>query len=366
MIIRRRHFVAAGAAGLALPLPALAQQAAPLGPPDPAAAQREGRLVIYSNMQAENWRPVIQGFNQKHPGIRVETIDIGSREVMERYLAERGTGSATADLLATAQPDGWIDFSRRGEILEYVSPEAGAWPDWAKPLPGLYTISADPLIFLWNNALVPEARRPKSFAQFAELAAANAGPWRNRVTSYGVHTAPFGYAANFAFTRDRPQAWDWLASVAKAQPRFETGGGPMTEKITSGEYHIGYFVSAITIWPRLADPARARLLGWSFANDGQVLMMRGVAIPKGARNINAAKLMLDWIVSKEGQQAFGRGGLTPARPDVSSGDGIRHSYSSIVKDVGGENNIVLVNYDPNMISGFDAFQTRWKSVFGIR
>jgi iron(III) transport system substrate-binding protein len=332
------------------------------------AAQREGSLLIYSIMSAENWRPVIQGFNARYPGIRVETLDLpNARDTFERYLAERATNSRTGDLIATADPSGWMDFHKRGELLDYASPEAASWPGWGKPLPGLYTISADPLIMIWNNTLVPEARRPRSFAQFAELAKSNERAWRNKITSYGAHLTTFGYNGNYAFVRKAgDRAWDWFGDLAKLQPRFERSGGPMTEKVTSGEYAMGWFVSAITFWPRLNDPARARLLGWSFISEAQPMMMRGVGIPKGSRNVNAAKLMLDYIVSAEGQRAFGRGGLTPARPDVAPGEGIRHTYSSIAEAIGGEATVALVDYDPAFERDYEGFLARWKQTYGIR
>jgi hypothetical protein len=75
----------------------------------------------------------------------------------------------------------------------------------------------------------------------------------------------------------------------------------------------------------LAAPERSgacTYLGWSFIADGQPVVLRGVAIPKGSRNVNAAKLMVDYIISEDGQRAFGRGGLTPARPGIKPGDGI--------------------------------------------
>lgn len=371
--IGRRPLIGLSVAGLAGIGRARAQTGAPEGYPGEyreivQAAEREGSLLIYSIMSAENWRPVIEGFNRRYPGIRVETLDLpNARDTFERYLAERATGSRTGDLMATADPAGWMDFQNRGEILDYVSPETPAWPEWSRPFPGLYTVSADPLILIWNNALVPEARRPKDFAQFVELAKSNERAWRNKITSYGAHISGFGYNGNYAFVRKRgEQAWDWFGDLARLSPRFERSGGPMTEKVTSGEYAMGWFVSAITFWPRLNDPARARLLGWSFIPDAQPLMMRGVGIPKGARNVNAAKLMLDYIVSAEGQRAFGRGGLTPARPDVTPGEGIRHTYSSIVEAIGDEANISLVNYDPAFERDYDSFLARWKQIYGIR
>lgn len=367
--IGRRELIAlslAGASGLSGPARAL-----PSGYPDPykdvvAQANREGSLLIYSIMSPENWRPVIEGFNKLYPGIKVETLDLpASRESFERYLAEKSTQSRTADLIATADPGGWIDFQRRGEILDYASPEAAIWPDWSKPFPGLYTVSADPMALIWNNALVPEPKRPKSFADFLTLAAANERPWRNKITSYGPHQTTFGYGIWYAFAKKNGEkAWEWFAELAKLQPRFERSGGPMTEKVTSGEYAAGFFVSAITFWPRLSDPARAKILGWSFIADGQPVILRGVAIPKGAKNVAAGKLMLDFIISEDGQRAFGRGGLTPARPGIEPGEGIRQTYSSIVKTVG-EENMIYVGYDEAALRDYDGFLARWKQVFRI-
>ena len=93
-------------------------------------------------------------------------------------------------------------------------------------------------------------------------------------------------------------------------------------------------------------------------------MLRGVAIPKGSKNVNAAKLMLDYIVSEDGQRAFGRGGLTPARPGIKPGDGIRHTYTSIAEAVG-EQNIFYIGYDQDALRDYDAFVARWKQTFNV-
>ena len=195
-------------------------------------AHSEGSLLIYSIMSPENWRPVIEGFNKLYPKIKVETLDLpASRESFERYLAERSTNSRTCDLIATADPGGWIDFQQRGEILDYASPEAKAWPDWSKPFPGVYTVSSDPMALIWNNTLVPDGKRPKTLAEFVELAVANEKAWRNRVTSYGVHQTTFGYGIAYAYVKKHGEkAWQRLrpplvglsdGEIAALRPQLE-------------------------------------------------------------------------------------------------------------------------------------------------
>ncbi|WP_159996770.1 ABC transporter substrate-binding protein [Roseomonas sp. 18066] len=328
------------------------------------AATQEGSLLVYSNMSAANWRPVLESFARRFPGIRVETLNLGG-QAFDRYLAERATNTRTADLLAVAEPSKWVDLQRRGEILPYRSPEDAAWPAWSKPVPGYYTVSADPMTFLWNNSLVPEAKRPKTFDQAIALIAGSGRAWRNRITSYDPGASSFGFLTHHALVqRHGDRAWDWLQQVAEAGPRFGDRGGVIAEKVTTGEFAFAWFVSVITFWPRLADPARARILGWGFTEGDQALMPRGIAVPKGAGHVNAAKLLLDHTLSPEGQAAFGRGGLTPALPGLRPGDGVAHTYSSVVEAAGGEEAVFVVRHDPALEADYAAFVERWKRIAG--
>lgn len=111
------------------------------------ASKSEEGLLVYSNMAEYNWAPVIKGFNELYPWIKVETLDLGG-EIFERYYAENASGTRTADMVATGSIDNWLEFTDKGEAVDYKSPEADKVPDWAKPRPGLYTVSTDPMIIV--------------------------------------------------------------------------------------------------------------------------------------------------------------------------------------------------------------------------
>lgn len=329
------------------------------------AANQEGKLLIYTNMSLQNWEHAIKGFNTLYPGIVVDVLDVGSRESIERYLAESSTGVATADLIATASQPGWLDMIARGAITDYTSPESAAWPQWSRPAPGLYTISTDPLVFAWSALNIPEDNRPKTFAAFAAMAVENKAAWANKVTTYSPMTSPFGYVAHWYFLKHHgeEQGWKFLKAIGSLPARLESTGGPQMEKVMTGEYVSSYFMSGITVWPRMDDPGRAKFIGWNYIEDGQPMMMRGIGIPKASKNSNAARLMLDYVLSETGQKALGRGGLTPARPGVPTGDGVRATYSSVVAAVG-EKNIILLGYDRQMMRDYDAMQVKLRAAYG--
>jgi iron(III) transport system substrate-binding protein len=325
------------------------------------ASKAEKGLLIYSNMAEYNWRPVIQGFNALYPWIKVQTLDLDNDQ-FERYYAEKASKARTTDMIITGAVDQWLEFMKRGEAADYQSAESGKIPDWSKPMPGLYTASTDPMIIVYNKRLLKPEQAPKSLADIAKLAQSDKSLLNNRLTTYNAVAGAFGLAINWFWTQKNPDAWK-IFDVIGPMTRPEHSAGPMVEKITTGEDVLGWFLSGIVVFPKMNDPARKALLGWNFISDGTPLFMRGMAITKGASSPNSAKMMLDFILSHSGQVAFGKGGLTPYRPDVQKSEVPYQTYGSVMEAVGGEKNIVLISYDQKMLDGRKEFLDRWKKSF---
>jgi iron(III) transport system substrate-binding protein len=323
-------------------------------------SKKENSLLIYSNMSEANWKPSLDAFAKLYPWIKVQTLDLGSGEVFDRYLSEKSSGTKTADLLVSASPDQFIDLVKtRQETLAYESPEKKNLPAFGNPMPGLYTVSTDPMIIIYNKKLLAENQRPDSLGKLAELAKANPTLFNGKITTYDI-TSAFGYAINWAYVRDRGDAtWKTLEGIGPmAKP--EKSGGPMVEKVTTGEYVAGYFVSGITVFPKLEQ--LKDVLGWSYIKDGAPLFLRGVTIPKTAKSTNAAKLMLDFMLTHDGQVTLGKGGLVPYRADVKESE-VPRTYATVVKEIGGEDKAVLINYDEKSAASQKGFQAKWTAAF---
>lgn len=319
-----------------------------------------GQLTIYSNLATYNWSPIIEAFQQRYPWVEdVSTNNLDSSEVFQRYYNEAATGGSAADLMVSGSPQDWVNLAtKRGAALDYESPETDNLPGWSIPFPGVYTFSTDPILIAYNTSLLSEDKRPTGIGHLAELARSNPGTFNDKITTYTVDEG-FGFAIDWNYVENIENAWEPLETLLPVT-RPEASSGPMVDKINSGEYVAGYFMSSTVILPLMEQSGG--LLDWSYIDDGTPLFIRGMAIPEKVNRPNTAKLMLDFILSHDGQVAVDRGGLTPYREDLKSGE-VARTYQSILNEVG-EDNIVLVNYDDISEAKIEQFRARWNDALG--
>lgn len=261
-------------------------------------AKKEGELLIYTDMAEYNWRRVIDGFLKVYPSLKVQTLDMGS-ELFERYYAEKASNARTADLIVTSSVDNWLSVVDRKEVAAYASPEASKVPEWSRPFPGLYTISTDPIVIAYNKRIVPPEKAPKSIAGIAVFYEANPN-LRNKLTTHNASANSFGYSIFWSWMQKNPEGWATFDKVGAAT-RAERSISPMLDKMITGEYALGWFVSSVNIFPRKDETAFKALIGWNFMADGTPLFVRGMAVTQGAASPATAKLMLDYVLSHDGQ-----------------------------------------------------------------
>lgn len=324
------------------------------------AAKKEGKLQIYSIMSATNWKPVVEGFKKRY-GIDVETVDAGATEVFTRYYAEAGGGARSADLIITSAPDAWQDFIKRGELAEYKSPEDPYVPGWSKLAPGVYSASSDPMFFIYNKKLVTGSV-PKTLKELADAVGKNADVYKGKLTTYDCAANATGFSNLFFWQKTKgEEGWKILETLGKNGHKFETSAGNMVNSVLSGEAVFGYFVSAISVFPKF--PASESILGYGMIGDGTPILVRGMGITKKATSPNAAKLMVDYIISQEGQLAFADGGLTAYRPDVQ--EKAKQHLDKLNAGLG-EGALIKYSFDPDMTdkAKTDAALQRWKQVMG--
>lgn len=326
------------------------------------ASKKEKGLVIYGNVAPDNFAPVAEAFRKKYPWISVKILDLGPAPAFERYLTESSVGHRSADLIAAASPTVWIRFVKRGELEPYQAEGAKDVPEWSRPFPGLYTLSTDPMVIVYNKLLLKGDKQPKSMAQLRALAKSNPKDFANRMTTYDALRHPFAYAIHWTYAKERGQgAWDTFKELGPIT-RPEGGGASMIEKVAVGEYTTVYFSSPLTFYKSMKDMKSSPVLEWHLIEDGTPVMMRGIGITKKSQNKASAQLLVDFVISREGQLAAARGGMTPYRSDVKASEVPFLTYDEIVKRVG-EKNVILIKYDEKMVDEMKSFTDKWRAAY---
>lgn len=327
-------------------------------------SKNENGLLIYSNISVKAWDPIIKAFKAEYPWINVQTTDMRANEVFERYYADKASGGATADILLAAAPQNWMEFIGKNDTLNYDSPEKDQLPDWSKPAPGIYTVSADPFVIVYNKLLLPEAEWPKSMQDIADLAVKHP-EFAGKIGTYAPNASTYTQGIYWAtIKRNGEKAYDWFKVLGPMTEPYR-GTGPVLEKITTGEYMLGYFIVGLNLIPYVSDPARASLMGWALPTDAATFYMRNFAISKETKSPNSAKLMTDFLLSKAGQTQAGIGGLLPYRADVDDPAAFRlggMSFAKMVEQVG-EENLIMINFDPELNTGIAPMAKRLDELF---
>jgi iron(III) transport system substrate-binding protein len=318
------------------------------------ASKTEGPLVVYGNPSQEQWDPLLAAFNERYPWIEVETFDLGGAEAFQRYLSEEATGSPTADLIVNTDGAGWLDLVARGKVLDYVDPElANLSADQAVLAPGVYAMSYDPLIAVFNTLALPLDQQPTSLAEMAEMADELEGQIGTvNVTNANAGLGTFGY-----LDANGEDGWAVLEQLGPSSG-VEDGTGALLGKLQSGEYVASFFASG-SLRALIDGTETGDLLNYRYLADATALPARGVGVTTAADSPNSAQVLINYLLSEAGQTAACGGGFTPYREGVDCSTGL-----PAIEQAVGQGNAILVGYPADLAEQQAAIQERWNAAFG--
>ncbi len=334
MLFRRRLCIArwliAAAAMLAITQAANAQ--VPDGyPADYAdvidAAKAEGTLVIAAAIDRNAAEPLLNDFRTLYPAITVTLLDFSSTHLNGHFLGEIGAGKGTSDILLSSDMAMQIQLAAMGMALTYASPEIPALPAWAVWRQQAYGVTYEPVTIVYNKRLVAEADAPQDHAALLDLLTRKTDAYRGKIAAYDPERSGAGYLLATQDVANWPQAWDLFEAFGKADIRLYTGAADMVDRVASGEHAIAYGVFGSYALTRSRADSN---LGVVMPKDYTLVASRAMFISKLAKHPNAAKLFLDYALSRRGQIIMANEAMLYAlRSDVEGEATIKSASASI-------------------------------------
>ena len=328
--IRRNLIAGLVAAACCIAQPALAQAPGDLV----AAAQREGKLSIYGVTDNEQANHLIREFRNIYPAIQVEYSNMSTTELYNRFISEMAAGGS-ADVTWSSAMDLQVKLVNDGYAQAHKSAETAKLPEWANWKNEAFGTTYEPIGFVYNKRLLPAADVPQTHADFIKLLNSQTEKFKGKVNTYDPEKSGVGF---MLVTQDKQANAAGFSDLQKAfgavQAKMQASTGTMMERIASGENLIGYNLNVAYAQTRAQkDPS----LGIIMPKDYTLVISRVMFISKAAKNPNAAKLWLDFVLSKKGQEIIAnKADLYAIRPDVegeTTASGLRKQLGDALRPV---------------------------------
>ena len=284
------------------------------------SAEQEGQVVLYKIAHDAEW----QAFQKKYPKIKVTLISADAAQIQQRILAERRGGKYLADVIRLG--GGTSTSLYKAKALDPVAaalilPEV---KDPSKWLEGrhhyndvdnqyVFVYAAFPLHLLgYNHKLVD----PQTLRSYADLLDPK---WKGKLTIKDPKEPGGGSPLLFLF--HNPQLGpEYIKKLfAATAPTLVRNERLQTDWIASGKFPLAITAKADQVEEAKSQGLPVDMLdAHVFRKDGVALEAGGtmIALANKAPHPNAAKVLINWFLSREGQTAIQKNG--PDEPGHNS------------------------------------------------
>ena len=276
-----------------------------------ALAEPTGKVLLYSSMQDEQLQAIEDAFEAKYPGIEMTHYYNGGGKLVSKMATEAKDGGQIAcDVVWLGDPSDYEDFKARGWLEPYVSPETDHIAKAYMDPEGYYT--AGRLVTMgiaWctlDGIGIKEEDAPKTWNDLLDP------KWQNQLVMTDpaqASTTKYWMAAMMQSPKYGPE---FFKKLRENGIELESGTTSTHNVVAAGSYQVGIcldYVSANLI-------AKGSPLAFHYTTDDVITMTSPIALIKGCANEDNGKLLMDFILSKEGQEVLVENNLVSVRDDV--------------------------------------------------
>lgn len=239
-----------------------------------------------------------EAFTEQFPDVSIDYVSGTGDEVTERLLTEKRSGLNNADVFAAG---GLSAFSRLDEegILEKFTPEDADLFTQEKTtfIDGLAYGFAD----IYNSVCFNPANVSKEEQELLTTYEGWTDPvWKGRAAIVN----PDGFGYRFGLThwvyQDPDLGKEWLTGLAKLRPTVYASAGTAVPQVIAGEHDVVF--NAVSPYGARAHKEGAPLQ-CGYGEYAPYYTFTG-ALVKDAPNEAAGKLLINWLMSEDGQLAI--------------------------------------------------------------
>lgn len=268
-----------------------------------AAAEKEGSVMLYSSQKPANLERLEKAFEKKYPRINLKFVRGTDADINPRVETEHRTGRGTADVHMLTDITWVANAAQSGQYsTELVGPDLRA-PDYRPDISvraNRFALSSAAVFALgWNTNAVPGGfRSPRDMLDpkyAGKIGIVNPTGIASYVDLYRYYARTYGA--------------DYWERMAQLRPRVYPSALGVAQALTSGE-----IVATPSVQPLVTEMGAGAPVGWALPPNpwGTPWYSHVLSV---APHPNAAQVLVDFMVTEEGQTAL-NDGYAAALPDI--------------------------------------------------
>lgn len=270
----------------------------------PGAIQA-GDLALYTSMPKDNAEQLVNAFEAKNPGIKVQLFRAGSGQILNKLQGEFAARQVKADVVMLADEVSMADLKRDNRL--YIYRDA--------PVTDLPKGSYDPFMSYFGTrimtvGIIYNTRKTQTAPT----------SWRDLIAGNNVKQTVMpsplysgAQLANLSLLTEMPGiGWPYFEKMAKEGVQMVEANGEVRNAVAEGAKTYGMVLDYMAI----EAAAKGSPVAWIAPNEGVVAFYQPVAILNGAANVENGKKFVNFVLSREGQELAAKQGYRPLLASV--------------------------------------------------
>lgn len=267
-------------------------------------AKKEGQLVLYAGMDMDEARLFTGEFTKKYPFIKTEIFRSSGEKIQARFVVENRANTHTADVFQASIVQVY-QLKNLKLLARYVSEEAAVYREGFKDPQGYWTaLYQIPYVIGYNTRLVAAKDAPASYEDLLNP------KWKGWIA---LETEEYQWFYHWMQILGRDKGLDFMKKFAGQNLQMRAGHTLLAQLVAAGEVAIATVVYSNRVERMKATGAP---IDWVRFKGPTITAINAIAIPEKAPHPNAARLFVDFALSKEGQNLSRSLRRVPGRPDV--------------------------------------------------
>ncbi|HEX7928795.1 MAG TPA: extracellular solute-binding protein [bacterium] len=256
------------------------------------AAKKEKAFTIYTaHYPTEIAVSICTGFEKRYPGITCKFVRQTAQVVYQRFNQDLQGNVAECSVFSSTDVSHFPELKSKGLLMQYkphnlsnMVPSLVQYND----KDNYYWVTSVGLVLInYNTQLVSAKDAPKKWTDLLDP------KWKDKVTI--GHPAFSGYVGTWVVQMQKMYGWQYFEKLEKNKPQIGRSINDTVTMLNAKERWVGAGPDATT----LLSADKGNPVGVIYPEDGTLLMISPTGIPKNAPSPNAAKLFVEYLLTKE-------------------------------------------------------------------